>query len=239
MSSELVQHNQGHFGFSAVGLDELGASEYTLVTIVVDRSGSTHGFQQAMENCLKELVKSCQFSDRADNLMVRVVVFEDHHEEIHGFKFLSQINASDYDGILRPGGSTALFDATTDSVEATTNYAKTLGESDYFVNGFVVVITDGADNVSKLTANSVKEAFTEAIRSETLESLMSILVAVNAQRYKSYLDDFNQQVGFSQYEEINNVDEKTFARMANWLSSSISSQSQALGSGGPSQSIAW
>lgn len=237
--SQLIQHKTGHFGFSAVGLDDLGASEYTLVTIVADRSGSTQGFQQAMEKVLKELAKACVRSDRADNLMIRLVAFEDFAEEVHGFKLLSQINQADYDGVLHPGGMTALYDAAVDAIEATTNYAEVLAKQDYMTNGFVVVITDGMDNRSKMTPAKVKEALTKAVKSEFLESIMSILVAVNVgdSSVKTALQDFNTTVGFTQYVELNDADEKTFAKMANWLSQSVSSQSSALGTGGPSQSI--
>jgi uncharacterized protein YegL len=237
--SQLIQHKTGHFGFSAVGLDDLGASEYTLVTIVADRSGSTQGFQQAMEKVLKELAKACVRSDRADNLMIRLVAFEDFAEEVHGFKLLSQINQADYDGVLHPGGMTALYDAAVDAIEATTNYAEVLAKQDYMTNGFVVVITDGMDNRSKMTPTKVKEALAKAVKSEFLESIMSILVAVNVgdTSVKAALQDFNTTVGFTQYVELNDADEKTFAKMANWLSQSVSSQSSALGTGGPSTSI--
>lgn len=237
--SQLIQHKTGHFGFSAVGLDDLDASEYTLVTIVADRSGSTQGFQQAMEKVLKELAKACVRSDRADNLMIRLVAFEDFAEEVHGFKLLSQINQADYDGVLHPGGMTALYDAAVDAIEATTNYAEVLAKQDYMTNGFVVVITDGMDNRSKMTPAKVKETLTKAVKSEFLESIMSILVAVNVgdSSVKTALQDFNTTVGFTQYVELNDADEKTFAKMANWLSQSVSSQSSALGTGGPSQSI--
>jgi uncharacterized protein YegL len=236
--SQLIQHKTGHFGFSAVGLDDLGASEYTLVTIVADRSGSTQGFQQAMEKVLKELAKACVRSDRADNLMIRLVAFEDFAEEVHGFKLLSQINQADYDRVLYPGGMTALYDAAVDAIEATTNYAEVLAKQDYMTNGFVVVITDGMDNRSKMTPNKVKEALAKAVKSEFLESIMSILVAVNVgdSSVKTALQDFNTTVGFTQYVELNDADEKTFARMACWLSQSVSSQSSALGKG-LSQSI--
>lgn len=238
-SQALVKHKTGHFGFSAVGLDDLGASEYTLVTVIADRSGSTQGFQQAMELVLKELNKACFHSDRANNLLIRLVAFEDFAEEIHGFKLLQQINPDDYNGVLRPGGMTALFDAAVDGIEATTNYAEYLAKQDFMSNGFVVVITDGMDNRSKLTAARVKEALVKAVKSEYLESIMSILVAVNVQDATALqmLQDFNTTVGFTQYLELGNADAKTLAKLANWLSESVSSQSQALGSGGVSQSL--
>jgi uncharacterized protein YegL len=239
MESKLVSHKTGHFGFSAVGLNDLGASEYTLVTIVADRSGSTQDFQSDMEKVLKEIFKACHTSDRAENLMIRLVAFDNLAQEVHGFKMLSQINENDYSNTLNPGGMTALYDATVDAIEATTNYAKCLGEQDYQTNGFVVIITDGLDNASTMTTNSVKDAFSKAVKSEWLESLMSILVAVNVKDITAndMLQKFNTDVGFTQYLPLDDADQKTFAKLANWISQSVSSQSQALGSGGVSQSI--
>ena len=125
-SENLVQHTAGHFGFSAVGLTDLGATKYTLVQLILDRSGSTTGFQDKMEKVLEEIVKGCMKCPQANNLMLRVVVFEDHHEELHGFKLLASCNPGDYKGTLNPGGATALSDAVVDGVDAVANYGKYL-----------------------------------------------------------------------------------------------------------------
>ena len=66
-----------HYGFSAENLQNLGSSEYTLVTVVVDTSSSVYSFATDIENCLKAIVKACRVSQRADNLMMRVVTFAD------------------------------------------------------------------------------------------------------------------------------------------------------------------
>lgn len=42
-----------NFHFQAVGLDALGATEYTLATVVVDISGSVSGWERQLEDCLK------------------------------------------------------------------------------------------------------------------------------------------------------------------------------------------
>lgn len=39
----------GNFGFSAERIADLGSSEYTLVSIIVDDSGSVAGFKTEME----------------------------------------------------------------------------------------------------------------------------------------------------------------------------------------------
>jgi hypothetical protein len=141
-SENLQKQNAGHFGFSHTKIDDLaanGASGYTLVTIVADHSGSTLGFQLPMEAALKEVIGACQKSQRADNLLVRLVTFNSQVTEVHGFRLLSSIILNDYDGVLSPNGLTALYDASTNAIEASNNYGKQLLEQDYDVNGIVVV----------------------------------------------------------------------------------------------------
>jgi len=233
-SGDLQKFDTGHFGFSAVKVDELGASEYTLVTLVNDRSGSTSGFQNDMEKVLKNVLKACARLPRADNLMLRLVVFEDDHQEVHGFKLLSQCNPDDYTGVLAPGGMTALYDSAVDAIEATNNYGKELSEQDFDCNAIVIVTTDGLDNRSKCTPNQVKEALSKCVTDEHLESVVSILVAVGS--YQE-LQDFHDDAGFTQYVELGDADEKTLAKLTGHISQSISSTSQALGSGGVSGEI--
>ena len=229
----------GSYGFSATGLDNLGSSEYTLVSLVVDESGSVSYFRKEMIDAIKAVVKACRYSPRADNLMIRLVTFSNTLSEIHGFKLLSNCNEADYDNLLNAGGATALFDACVNSIDATSAYGKTLTDSDFSVNGIVVVITDGEDNQSSSTLNSVKDSLSKVLSSETLESLVSILIGVNvtSSSVSSALNELNTKAGFSQYVEIGNADGKTLAKLAQFVSKSISSQSQALGTGGPSKSL--
>lgn len=231
--------NAGHFGFSAVRLDELGATEYTLATIVVDTSSSVYQFESDLEKTLKEAVRALQYSPRADNLMLRILKFDSRHEEIHGFKLLENVNLSDYDGVLQCGGSTALFDATLDGIEAIKNYAKQLNSQDVDVNGIVIVLTDGDDNSSSLGGQSVGQAKHACLKEEALESILSILVGVNVKEsyFKQFLDQFKNEGKFDQLVELAKADAKTLARLGNFISKSVSSQSQSLGTGGASQTI--
>ena len=243
IGNDLEQHTlpTGHYGFSAQRIEDLGSTEYTLVSIVVDTSGSVNAFDKEMEKCVKEVVKACKHSPRADYLMIRLVRFDQTLQEVHGFKLLSSINLADYDKVIVPGGMTALFDAAENAVTSTTTYGKTLTDNDLSANGIVVVITDGGDNASVATSNSVKAAFADAVKGEKIESLVSILVGVNIKdkMLSDLLDEFNKKAGFSQYVELDNATEATLAKLANFVSRSISSQSQALGTGGPSKSLSF
>jgi len=134
---------------------------------------------------------------------------------------------------------TALFDATENAIASTAAYGKQLIANDFNANGIVFVITDGDNNNSKLTVKYVKEAFQYALKEETLESLVSILIGVNVQEalLSQKLSEFKDQAGFTQYLEIDNAKASTLAKLAEFVSKSISSQSQALGTGGASQQL--
>ena len=228
-----------HYGYSATRLEDLGATEYTVATIVCDVSGSTAAFIFDMEAAITRIVQACKFSPRADNLLLRLVAFDDSLSELQGFKLLENCHLADYGGALRSGGSTALYDATENAVASTTNYAQKLAAGDFSANAIVFVITDGGDNVSKTSARQVKAAFAEAIRSEALESIVSVLIGVNVNdvQVSQYLKSFQVEAGFTQYVELDNADAKTLARLAEFVSQSISAQSQALGAGGASQPL--
>lgn len=242
-SDTLDQFNlpTGTYGYSAISLDDerIGATEYTLVTIAVDVSGSVGGFKTEMEEAIKEIVASCSKSPRSDNLMIRIVTFDTRMSELHGFKLLADCDANDYTDCLTIGGATALFDAANNAIAATNDYAKKLGDNEFDANAIVVILTDGDDNSSnEATAKTVKQTLQESVREESLESMLSILVGVGVGGYPSiqqYLDDFKDEAGITQYVAIDNA--STLAKLAKFVSQSISAQSQALGTGGPSQAL--
>jgi len=239
--SQLLDYDltTSQFGFSAVSIDDLGATEYTLVTIAVDASSSVGGFKPELEKCLKEIVTACRKSPRADNLLLRILTFGSNLNEMHGFKTLENCNEDDYDDSVNPYGMTALADATVNAAEAIGTYGKDLFENDYLVNGILIVVTDGGENHSTNTEKQAKNAIAKVMKDECLESLVSILVGVNVSdsQVAGEIQDFNAKVDFDQYIEVDNATAGTLAKLAKFVSQSISSQSQALGSGTASQPI--
>jgi hypothetical protein len=228
-----------HYGYSATRLEDLGATEYTIVTIACDVSGSTAAFTFDMEAAITRIVQACKFSPRADNLLLRLVAFDDTLGELHGFKLLENCHLADYGGILRSGGSTALYDAAENAVASTVNYGQQLAAGDFSANAILFVITDGMDNASRLPASKVKEALARAVASEALESVVSVLIGVNVQDPQAarFLAQFQRDAGFTQYVELDRADAATLARLAEFVSRSIGAQSQALGTGGPSRPL--
>lgn len=228
------------FQFSATKISTLGATEYTLFGIAADVSGSVIPFGKEIEACVKSVVESCQRSPRADNLMARYTTFNHlKPNEIHGFKPLADCHLAGYDGSVKTGGGTALYDASANMIDSLATYGKQLMAQDYAANGIVVVLTDGMDEHSTLGAKDVKASLENAMQGESLESLVSILIGVNVtdSRVSQSLQAFKTEAGFTQYIETKDASPQTLAKLAGFISKSVSSQSQAVGTKGPSQPI--
>ncbi len=230
------------FHFTQIDTDDLSAEGYTLVTLVLDQSGSVKDFARDEEKAIKAALEALHKSPRADTLMIRLIVFADGVTQVHGFKLLQDCSPASYDGILKPEGLTALFDATIDGLQAMTAWGRHLQSQNYSANGIIIVVTDGANNSgAERKPDAVAKAMKHARLSENLESIISILVGVNTGvgGCSGYLKDVDNEAGFDQYVDIKDATPDAFAKFGRFVSASVSSQSQARGSGGPSQTLSF
>ena len=226
------------FQFSGQKVAELvGASEYTLATIAVDQSGSVAPFKAELEKAYKAAVKACRKSPRALNLLMRGTLFADRVNEMHGFVTLNQLTEDNVD--IPAGGNTALYDATLEGIEAVEAYADTLVKNDFFVNGIAIIVTDGGENHSRTaTLEKIKKALGRVAKAEKLESLKTILIGVGDQAsVKDELERFQKEAGLDQFIWVGDATPQKLAKLAEFVSKSISSASLSLGTGGPSQNL--
>jgi uncharacterized protein YegL len=229
----------GSFSFTGARIQRLGATEYTLVTIALDASSSVAAFEGDLMSALRTAVEACAKSPRAENLLVRVVKFSTgcaSVEELHGFKLLADVDIAAYPR-LAPSGATPLYDAVYSALSATNVYAKTLHDQDVLVNAILFVVTDGCENASVATAAMIKREIAEAQSREQLESLVSVLIGINAGAARHELAAFQSNAGITHYVEVADASRQRLAKLAAFVSQSISSQSQALGTGGPGQRV--
>jgi hypothetical protein len=224
----------GAFNFSATKPEVLGATEYTLCSIIVDISGSVSPFSNELLEVVKSVVEACQKSPRADNLLLRLVSFNDSVMEVHGFVPISSINPSDYQA-LQCGGMTALFDATYEGIGATLSYGQKLVDQDFDVNGIIFCIGDGWDNSSTMSPRAIKDLVDKAVIGEEIESLLTILVGINISSCKAELEDFKNEANLTEFLDVGDATPQRLAKLAQFVSKSISSQSASLGTGGASQ----
>lgn len=228
----------GNFQFSAIRPEKLGATEYTLVTMVVDVTYSVSDFKDDLLEAVKAVVRACKQNPRVDNLMVRLLTFNDNRKEIHGFVPLNQIDPDSYKP-FRCTGSTALYDAVYDAVAATNQYAKTLFAQDFDVNAAVYVITDGEDNRSTVTPKDIAAQVQSAAKQEFLESLITVLIGINtgSASASAYLQLFKDEAKLNQFVDVADASPDALAKLGAFVSRSISLQSQSLGQGNGAPSL--
>lgn len=231
------------FKYTGARIEHLGATEYTLVTIAVDDTGSVLPFADQLLAMLQTSVLACKKSPRSDNIMVRVIRFSNKYsgniDELHGFKPLSLIDPQMDYTLSSPGGGTPLYDAAYSVLGATNAYAKNLVDQDFGVNAIVFIITDGDDTGSIATTKMVKEEVLLSVSGEVLESMVSILVGINTDEPSllQQLQDFKNEAGLTHFIDAKDATPGNLAKLGQFVSRSVSSQSQALGTGGPSQNI--
>ena len=245
-ASEVNKTLQG-FGYTSISIDKLGATEYTIVGIAVDKTTSVEDFKDELEQMLEASINSCKKSPRAMNLLVRSAAFSaaygkvNNVEELHGFTLLSSLDASQFNGTIDPCGSTPLYEATHEMIESVHDYSNKLyDQKELICNAIIFIITDGDDNASKYTTPAdIKKTISDIRREEKLESIRTILIGVNDidSHFKQRLETFKNEAELDEYVSVGDVTQGKLAKLAQFVSQSVSSTSQALGTGAPSQPI--
>jgi hypothetical protein len=207
-----------NFRFTGARIGSLGATEYTLVDIEVDMSSSVDAFRGDLIMMIETAVDSCRKSPRSDNLLVRVAAFSSVYpkgiSEIHGFIPLADIDNAVYQK-LKPGGMTPLLAACYMGAGATAAYGKMLCDQDYLANGISFVITDGEENASgSISAKMVTEELAKAMKSEYLESYVSVLIGINAAGSARALAQFQASLGITQFIDAGDATKGKLAKLA-------------------------
>lgn len=249
MGADQLNDTLGGYGYTSVAVEKLGAVEYTLTGIVADNSGSVQSFKAELERMIQTSLEACQLSPRALNLIARVTTFSSSFssgpknvEEILGFTPLGAVDAAKFVGTMDPDGGTPLFEAAAEMLLSLRDYGMKLYDKQITSNAIMFVITDGDDNNDDktFTPDTIKAQIAEIRREEKIESIRTILVGINDSdpSFKAYLDAFKTDAGLDEYISVGDATKGKLAKLAQFVSRSISSQSAALGTGGPSKSVA-
>ncbi len=232
------------YKYTGQPMDKLGGSKYTLVSLALDMSPSITEFVPDLERMSGEVVKACLRDPNKEAIMMRFTGFHEAVVEMQGFAELRHYDPAQFDGIIKIGHSTALYEAVYEAMVATENYGTELVNTDCMCNGVLFILTDG-ENMARgyATPNIIAEKLKEIRRDEganTVESINTILVcASDDPRVVDYCRKFKEDAGLSQLVEMGEATEANLAKLGQFVSQSISSTSQALGSGGPSQPLSF
>lgn len=229
----------GAFQFSGAKLERLEelSAEYVIATIVLDVSGSVSPYIDEIQDMARAVVATAKKDPNRSKILLRVLTFGTHVEEIIGFKPVLDVD-EDSEINLSINGMTALYDGAQDALQATESYTKHLYNADFIINGLVIIITDGAENASRHATNSSLHAVATRLKNpgfEELESMAIIAVGVGSSMSGTSLATFGKQLLADEAIDAKDFSEETIKRIGNFISESISSASQAVGSGGPSK----
>lgn len=226
------------YQFSAIRPEKLGAAEYTLVTIVIDITGSVYHFSEDLLKMLKAVINACNSkkNPRRENLLIRVITFNQQVYELHGFLPCENINVDDYKP-FNCEGRTALFDAGYNALGATLECSEKLTSHDFGINGAIYITSDGEDNFSTTTEKMIADLVKESRKEEKIESLLTVLIGINTKECGTALESFKKRAELSQYIDMGDVTEGKLLKLGGFISQSISAQSQAVGSGQASQPV--
>jgi len=154
-------------GAAGMALDDIVATDLTLVTLLIDASSSiaATGLEQAVRDGQNALLDAFAASREADSILVALWTFDGAHRVVHSYVPVSdatRLDASNYRG----SGSTVLYDAWRDGLAANVAYAQQLRDSGTPVRSVVVVITDGEDTGSAARADDCRRLSEDLLRSE-------------------------------------------------------------------------
>lgn len=232
------------FTYSSVRPEKLlQASQYSLIDIIIDETGSTKDFADGLLKVLIKIIEGCKHNTRARNILVRVQAFNESVREIHGYMLSREIDTAQYKP-FHPTGMTALYDAVFSGVGATLAEAKRLSSLDYDVNGAVYIVTDGCNNIPGATPSQIKELIDTAMQQEdVINSLEVVLIELNDPKspwtkdVTAALKKFKDEAGITKHIDIGKATPENLAKMGDIVSDSISSVSSSLNGGSQTVSL--
>jgi hypothetical protein len=154
-------------GAAGMNVENVAASDVTLVTLLIDASTSIHtaGLEQAIRDGQNALLDAFGNSREKDAILVALWTFSDELRVVHSYVPVddaTRLDASNYAGL----GGTHLYDTWCDALAANVAYAQRLRDSGTPCKSIVVVITDGADYGSRRRAKDCARISRELLASE-------------------------------------------------------------------------
>jgi hypothetical protein len=152
-------------GCQGVAIDEIATDDVTLVSMVIDMSGSMASVEQAVIEGFNTMMKAMRDSKQEESILVEAWVFNYEPRLLFGWTPVNKVpflTSMEYE----PKGGTALYDAQLNALTGIVGYGQELRNNGIRTKCIVVVLSDGADNQSKSSAGKVKAVADELIKQE-------------------------------------------------------------------------
>lgn len=154
-------------GAAGKALEDIAASDVTLVTVLIDKSSSiadTH-LTQAVREGQNELVKAFRGAREKDSVLLALWTFDSAMDVVHSYLPADEAVLLDQKN-YQPNGATSLYDTWCDALAANVAYAQRLRAGGTPCRSVVVVITDGADCGSHRGSSDCKRLSMDLLASE-------------------------------------------------------------------------
>lgn len=227
-SSDLLTLSGTGYHFTAILPENIKTDAICLASVLIDTSSSMDGEEQNLERCFEQAIQACDKAPNRDGIFIRITSFASTVKELRPF-----IPPSPTPLKIHIGGMTALGRGILDSLRSTTQYAKVLSQGDYRCNAILIILTDGEETVDKpeQAVDMVQKELQTIRTEETLDSVLIILVGFRPSvGVMKTQQDFANAIG-ARYIPLQDVNPQKLAKLANFVSQSISSQSKQIGTG--------
>jgi len=163
----MVQNLDGQAGLGCVGaqVDDLNTDDVTLLSVILDQSSSMSSVQNDVIDAFNEMSRALSDSKAAESILMSAWTFDNDSKLLFSYTPIDQVKDLT-NNEYKPGGATALYDATMDGFTGIVAYGQDLRNNGIRTRSIVVVISDGGDNVSSHTAASVKTVAQDLLRQE-------------------------------------------------------------------------
>jgi hypothetical protein len=169
-TSSQITGNLGAFvlaGAAGKDLEDLAASDVTLVTVLIDASSSiaTSGLEQAVRDGQNALIDAFAGAKERDSILLACWTFSGGLEVLHSYVPVDEatrLDKKNYSG----NGSTRLYDTWCDALTANVAYAQRLRDGGTPARSVAIVITDGEDVGSSRTAAHCARLSADLLKSE-------------------------------------------------------------------------
>lgn len=152
-------------GCVGIPVDDLDASEATIVDLVLDASSSMGPHGQTVIDSVNTLIKALQGSKAAASILVSIWTFNERPNLVHGFlpvKQVPPVTSREY----HPSGTTALYDTLLATMTGLVSYGTDLVNNGVPNKRILCVFSDGADVGSKRKAFEVRTATDALLQQE-------------------------------------------------------------------------
>lgn len=155
-------------GCAGVDIDDIDAEEVTLVTVILDGSGSMYEWvDEVLKSYREKFLGPLRGAKNAEAILVSVLIFSGGRGEkvrlIHGYTPVPdcpELTENDYE----PDGSTPLYDGTWNGLTGLVSYGQHLRDNGTRTKSIAVVLSDGCENDSRISGSKLRRLSGEVLK---------------------------------------------------------------------------